>query len=637
MIEPGRWERVALYALYGLVGCVLFMGLNAVMLSRATVPDYDALSYTDAALRVYLGLSGADFNVTKMSGLGRVVWAGLPFTNTLDVLLVALLFEIIDYHIAVWLIHSAYVILFVWLARRLLGSATTLVLFSCAVAHSFFLHQYVNLISEMKVGLLLALFVVYLFNERIERHRAALAWITVLLLFARTINLAFILPLVALHLALRWRRRRGEALAAMKSVGLPILVLSPMLLYHAYYMFQYMADMGEVIRNWQDMTGVYNKLDLLKSYAREMGQYHAQLATVYAVALITGVAAYALWRPAQLRYFRDATLAFVVVFAVLMQAHTNNVMVVYWVFILAAVCLTLLLRGVAKERYLVVAGIVLAAVALRQSGLNFLQYKKELARGRPVIEMANALVKRIAAVDAPELFSNFGGVGALDPYGFELALRRTIPTPSVDALNYATPVEAYMEAFSRANIALVANRSFLWPAYVGINGKTAEIAALMAKEGPAMGFQAVERVFFDSDPTRYIDVYVRPTALVKLKYAAYNDMWLDAETPIVIKSPGPSLDGYVLSVDVMSPGGVSDPAFTYPFTATLADADGRPRRTVAMKGPGNGTLPFPLDGLPPGVYRLQFDKTFKPAGEDHRQLSVMYLGSRMVHPGTGGK
>ena len=618
--SPGaRWARVGTIATYALLGIVAFVGLNAALVSRGVVPEYDALSYTDAAMRLHLVLSGGSL---------ELLGAGLPYTNTLDVVLLALLYNIFDYHVGVWLIHSGYVVLFAWLAHRLLGAGAALVLLACAVAHVHFLHQYVYLISEMKVGMLLALFIACLFHEEVARHRAMLFWITILLLFVRTIDILFIVPLVAVQVALRWRGRRAEALAAVKAVGLAILVLSPMLLHNGIQLVRRLAGIvasGQV-ENWRDMTGVYDKLGLLRAYRRDLLAYHEPLVYLFCFAIAIGLVLLVVRRSRGLGHFRDGLLGLLVVFAVLMQAQTNNVMVVYWLFILAALCLALLMRATLKPRYVVFAGLVLAALAVRQVGLGFVQHNRSIEAGRPVVEMANALARRIASVEAPVLFMNFGGVGALDPHGYEVALRRTLPVATTgSSISYRTPLEAYTSVMESANVAFIANQNFLWPAFMGVNRKTEEIAAFMAARGRSLGFERAERVLFDSDPSRYVDVYVRPT--VKVRFLP--DKWLGGEAPVILKGGGGTFAGLALDVDVVVPGGVTDPAFTFPFAAVLSDSEGRSLRSARVGGPGKGTLSFSLEGLAPGVYRIKFDKTFKPGGNDNRRLSVQYVDARL--------
>jgi hypothetical protein len=179
-----------------------------------------------------------------------------------------------------------------------------------------------------------------------------------------------------------------------------------------------------------------------------------------------------------------------------------------------------------------------------------------------------------------------------------------------------------------ANVAFIANQNFLWPTFMGLNRNTEEIAAFMAARGRSLGFERAERVLFDSDPSRYIDVYTRPTVSVKLKYLRHNDKWLDAETALVLRTAGATLDDYKLDIDVMVPG-VNDPAFALPLTAVLVGPAGAAGpRTAIVRHAGPARLTFSLDGLAAGEYRLQFDKTFSSAA-DPRRLAAVFVDARV--------
>jgi hypothetical protein len=628
-----RWPAALLWVL---VAFLIYLALNGAAISLGHVPDYDGLVYVNAAMKVNLGLSGLGLDYFHQT-TGNVQWAGLPFTNTLDVLVVALLWNLIDYHLALWLIHSAYLVLFVVLMRRILRAPTVLMVLAWASCSLFFLHQYLSFISELEIGLYVMLFVAYLFHDEVERHLPELFLITLLLLLMRTINLALIGPLVAVFTVLRWldRPRRRQIWPVWKAVGLAILLLLPLLAHEARWLILYVGKTtSDTAQNWRDMTGVYSKGDLLAAYRRGLETYDGRLMRATVAAAIAAIALQlSPWRSRMTRP-REYAIGALVVFGVLMQALTTNTMVVFWVFALIGLFVAALLDAYLRPWQVAVAGAVVAAMSVQQNHEAYRRLNVELAQRAPLTRVLAQLSDAVAQVERPVICSNYGGVGPIDIYALELAAHRKLGYMALDTIAYTIGTEAYVRALEECNIALVANRNFMWSNYLGVNHQTEAVARYMAVNAAAMGFAPMRHIEFDDDPARTIDVFDRPSAKVSLKYLRRADSWLEASTPVRLAWPGAArpLDRYVLEVDVMIPQ-VAAPKYALPLQATLVTSDGRTVGAARIERRGDQTLAFPLDGLAADTYRLEFDRTFRAPG-DRRELSAQFRDVRLRFAGA---
>jgi hypothetical protein len=622
------WLRLPNRLLYAVIAYVVFLGLNVAVISRGIAPDYDGITYVDFAMKLNLALSG--MGMERFVTAPGAIWDGLPFTNTLDVLLLALLYNILDYHVAIWLIHSVYIVLFAYFARRIFSPAATLVLVAWAVSNAYFLHLYTNLISEMKVGMFLALFIAFLFHEDATKHLRSLFWITLVLLVQRTINIALILPLVALYAAIRYldKERRQEIPRVAGAVGLALVVLSPLLAHEIGNLLHYVSKAGaNTAQNWRDMTGVYSKWDLLRSYADGIVAYNRVFAMAAGIALVAGVALCLTRARGRLAKARNYALGGAVVFAILMQALTNNIMVVYWVYMLLGLVTVGVASAILDERKLTALALAAVPFAFVLNHSSYVRAHQDVTHKRPLVEVARGLSEAVAAVERPIVCSNYGGVGALDLYAIEIGSGRRIGYPEIDTTSYRTDVAQYIKSLNVCNIAFVANRNFMWPTYLGINHQTEAVAKFLAERSGEVGLTKSRRLLVESDPTRYIDVYVRPTLQVKLKFLRHNDKWLDAETAVILKAADPAqrLDGYTIEMDVAVPS-VPDAGYALPLKATLVAENGRTVASTVIERAGPNKLAFPLDGLVAGGYRLLFDKTFATK-EDPRKLAALYAGA----------
>ena len=508
--------------LAALLALLIGLGLILATSARGIVPGYDAVEYVRTAHFIHAGLLGdAAAGFTRMGAAVAVTWARLPFTNTLDVLLLGLAYDVADYHLSVVLIHACYLLLFAYLARRLLGRAPALLLLVWATSQTYFLHQFTNLLSEMKVGMFLALFVVALFHDDVQSRRWPLFWITVLLLLLRTADLLFILPLVVAHAAFVWRRADGPrtAVAAAKAVGLACLVLLPLLVHELKGLipYLYLASYSDMAQNWRDMAGVSGKWDLVMSYVTGVAAYNRDFAISAVLAIAVGAALSLRDSRHRLTLFRGTVVGSLVVFAVLTSAQSNNIMIVYWVYALLGVVAVCLLKALLMERHLALLAYALIPVAIAQNANAFSRANDVLIEALPVQELAESVCKGMAGVSQPSVFQNYAGIGPLDPHGLEIASPTVVGWVPVNSISYNTPLSAYLEALDRANVALIANRNFLWPPYIGINRRTEELARYVGENASRMGFTRARRLMFDADPSRFIDVYTRstPTAVVK--------------------------------------------------------------------------------------------------------------------------
>lgn len=628
------WFRAPGYLLYFLIGYIIFLGLNIAVSNIGIVPGYDALAYVNAAMRINHGLIGADLDsFSWVDATGSVRWVGLPFTNTLDVLLIALLYNIVDYHVAIWFIHSCYILLFAYFLRKIFSPAATLMFFVWAVSHIYSLHQYTNLISEMKVGMFLALFIAYLFHADITSHLKSLFWITVLLLLFRTINLLFILPLVATYVAVSWRKGASQldVISVLKVVGLAFLILSPLLLHEIRYLIPYIykASYSDMAQNWRDMAGTQGKLDLLKAYADGIVSYNRYFSVVAMVTICSGVVLYLTSMRDKLHTVAGYLVGALVVFAVLMLAQTNNIMVVYWLFILLGLITVSLMSAVLKEKHLIIIACLMVLMAVRLNYVNFTNSNIEMKFSQPVAELVKGLSESITEIENPVVVQNYAGIGPLDYHGLEVASGKVLRYPVINNISYETGISDYLAVLMEANVVFIANKNYMWPSYLGINNKTEEIADFVNDNVSQLGLRKLTRLYYDSNPSQYIDVYTRPVLEVKLKYMRFNDNWLDRETTFVIKTgkDEPALDGYRIELNVMVPA-VVDKEFSLPFKAFLLDDKDKAVGVVNVDHAGDNKLVYALDGLKAGLYRLVFEKTFSPPN-DARKLVAQYLNAEL--------
>lgn len=634
------WERALRYFLYATAACVAYLALNIAVASKGTVPGYDALSYLNAALRINLGFtSGQWASLLDVATDGQRV--GLPFTNTLDVLLLALLYNLVDYHIGVWLIHTAYFVLFLFLLRRVFDPTTTALIFLWSIAATQFLHQYTQFISEMKVGMFLILFTAYLFHEEMKSRSWTLFFVTILFLLLRAVNLLFVFPLVVAYAAMGWRRGQSpkQILTSLRPVGLALLVLLPLLIHEMRSLvpYLYMASYSDMAQNWKDMGGITGKWSLFTFYRTSLLQYQHDLVIAALAALAAGMGLSLTPIAARLAPFRSYFVAGLVVLAVLMQAQSTNLMVAYWLYMVLGLAAIAVVAALFSPALRGVLACVLIAMAINVNYASFVLAIRSIGLQKPVTQLATGLVQSMAGLANPVVFQNYAGVGQLDFQGLEVAAGRTLGWRRVDNISYNKGLADYLAVLQLADVALVANRNFMWPSYVGVNHKTEAIAKTVAARATELGLSKSARLYFDSGTDNYIDVYVRPTLAVKLKYERFDDYWLDLETALVIGGPEKThaLAGYVMELDLMVPG-VDDPAFVLPLTAKLIAPDGRVAGTTVITRAGTTKVVFPLDGLLPGIYRLVFDKTFSTKA-DPRKLSAMFVAAALKHVTPAGR
>ena len=522
-LEAGRRPLLTLLPdlALALLLCGLFVaGLVLALSARGLVPGYDAVVYVNAAHSVRTGLvTGNAACFTKVGAAGAVNWTGLPFTNTLDVLLLAGAWGLLDYHLGVLAIHTAYLVLFALLARRLLGGPSALLLVVWAVSHPFFLHQYTSFLSEMKVGMLLALLVLALFHDRVEDHLRPLFWVTVLLLLLRAVDLFFVLPLAAAHAAFSWRRkdRPGSAGAATRSVGLACLVLSPLLAFEMTQAVPYLhrASYTDMAQNWRDMAGVSGTLSLVRSYVDGVAAYNRAFGAGAVLAAAAGALLSLRGDGGRLRSFRGTALGTAVVFAVLGSAQSNNLMIVYWVYALLGAVTVSLLKATFAESRLALLACALVPVAVVQNADGFARSRQALAEARPVMELARGVSTCLAAVESPAVFQNYVGIGPLDPLGLEVGGRTILDWVPVNRVSYQTPLSAHLAALDRANVALIANRNFMWPPFMGLNRRTEELERYVAENSSRLGFVKARHLLFEGDPSRFVDVYTRTSGMTR--------------------------------------------------------------------------------------------------------------------------
>ena len=489
-------------ALVASLGVLVFAGAWVAWGSRGTIPDYDAVAYLHDAWRLHRGVTPDGF------------LSALPFTNTLDVLLVATLWNGADFHVVVWAIHSVYLIAFAWAARRLLGPAAALFLVGWCAAQGYFLHQYTSFISELKVGLWLVVFAAALFAPDASRHVRLIFGSALVLLLLRTLDLAFVLALCAAFAAIRlrdgWRAR--EIARVLAGPFAAVALLAPLIVPEIVRLAGYVRDAtGRTGRNWADMSAIHGKADLLAAYVRGLGEYNVAFQMAALMALSVVARRILTGRRDTLSALRDPAVATGAVCATLLLAATTNIQVVFWPFALEGLLAMVLARTLLSRRLFVGLACALALWGGVQAARNVLAWQAGMHRDAP----AQALARQMAAILAPMpdavFFENFGGYGPADLPGLEIAADRDLVSTG-DPLSYSPDLATYLAAFDRANVAFIANRPFLWPRYWGINRHTTQLHDAIAERARSQGWRRVERLTYGGDPSRSVDVYQRGDA-----------------------------------------------------------------------------------------------------------------------------
>jgi hypothetical protein len=319
--------------------------------------------------------------------------------------------------------------------------------------------------------------------------------------------------------------------------------------------------------------------------------------------------------------------------AVLMQAATTNGQVAFWLFALVALLAGLWMRALLPPVVTAAAALVLFAGALAQQYHVFVAAYGRTSPDAPLYRLQREMVHAMDDLQRPQIYSNFGGVGPLDARGLEIPLGRVVGWAHGDQVSYLDSLEPYLDSLKFADVAFIANRNFMWPDYIGVNRHTEELSRYLETNGAAMGWIHASRLLFDGDTGEYIDVYRRAIVEVKLKWRRFGDAWMDLETPVVIRAPGAEAvpRDSVLEVKVMVPQ-TGDASFVPPFKATLEDDTGKRIAQAGITAFGENMLRFPVGGLPPGRYRLTFDRSF--ASADPRKLVASFLGAGVVASGT---
>jgi hypothetical protein len=212
---------------------------------------------------------------------------------------------------------------------------------------------------------------------------------------------------------------------------------------------------------------------------------------------------------------RDYALACAGVCAVLLMASSTNANVVFWVFMLEGLLFALVARAALPTPLLLAGGLLLAAGAALLNHRTF----HTVYPNEPELVRVSTFARDIAAVlpggTRPVVFENFSGVGPLDVTGLEIAGDRVLAPAPFDPFPYGTTLEAARKGLDASDVAIIANRNFFWPAWVGVNRLTADLAGYMEAHAAGEGWQRGPRVAYPGDPTRYVDIYRRPGGVQK--------------------------------------------------------------------------------------------------------------------------
>lgn len=621
-------------------GCfiTLYSGMLLARRSVGTIPNYDALSYVVSALNVHFALLGPEgLHPLTLSWQSIVasLKATLPFTSTLDVLLLALLWDFADLHILVLLLHTAYLAIFLYLVRRYWGNMVAATAFFAIVATPVFFTQYTQFISEMKVGLMVALLLGLLFDLNVDAKPRHIALAAFLLLLARLASLSFIVAFALLWLLRHWRERRSvKVWTVIGAMLLPLLTVALCLPENFLRQYEYIRHhSSEGVKNWQLLTGIHSKLDLLQFYLREVWRYN-EIVVALCIFLSVLAAMQGLRRgnavAPRTQVLRTSWLwiGMLAVGVIMMSAAYSNGQIVFWVYasLVMASCIFVARNSgwLARLQLLVIAAV--AAFLLPQR-LN--AEFAGVARYQPLTPVARAIAADIRGMQDPVLYANFFGMGPLDIDGIALAAARPLGMQNADdlvAFTEGIPEDRMSAALGASNVLLLNEAAKLWPKYIGVNTLTKQRYDFLRVHAPEHGFTLVNRHFIEGDFKESIEVWIKPYVNLTGKYAAY-DKWLDRTTPLSILHPTiRRLENYRLDVDVTVRNPKST-GFSPPFEVRMLDGLDREVARTRIVQFGENRLCFDFSGVT-GTYTLVSDKTFV-APPDPRALFAQYRASRL--------
>jgi hypothetical protein len=611
---------------------ILYLGGVLTARNFELAPDYDALSYVTYALMLKEFLfDGASYKaVISAQGLSLLP---LPFTNTLDVLILAGLWPFLDFHASIFLVHSAYLLFFFYIFRKTLEPAYALLLFNVCVGYGLFFSQFVHFISELKVGLGYVAIILLLFVADAERVRWQIFAVSALLVFLRVFNGAFVLAFAFVYFAVNFRKGDfKELLLTLGALLAPVVIYLIILPDNLWDFLDYYKKGGQNLHVWVAMSGIHNKWELLSYYWNmAMKQYNPVFVVLFvggsvlsAVGLVYGAPDRQI-KPASVLGFWGAVL---VMSVALVAPAVSNVHLVYWFYVTCGLIAIVLLRWV-NPRFVGALSIIVSICVVCFLWIVFQQQLRVTDSRRQISEVSRELSREIAKIENPVVFTNFHGVGPLDTAGMQLYVGRSIGYAR--RINLTGRLEGVGEdelrtLLSRSNVMILAHDNYFWPNYVAWNRYVANVYGLAVDIAPALGFRRVASYLYDKNPRLPFDVWVKPSA----RAGVSGDGWLESEVNIGISDTTEAiLEGFLLDFDIQvhDPG---QPEFAPPIEFALLDQASHKISSGVISAYGKSSLCMNFSGKP-GTYKLVSDKKFS-TNADKRNL-VAQLRSLSIRRG----
>lgn len=615
-----------------LVLWILYLGGVLTARNFELAPDYDALSYVTNALMLKEFLfDGASYKaVMSAQGLSLLP---LPFTNTLDVLILAGLWPFLDFHISIFLVHSAYLLFFFYIFRKALEPAYALLLFGVCVGYGLFFSQFVHFISELKVGLGYVAIILLLFVADAARFRWQIFAVSALLVLLRVFNAAFVLAFAFVYFSVNFRKGEfKELLLTLGALLAPIVFYFIFLPNNFWHFLGYYAKGGENLHVWVAMSGVHNKVELLSYYWNmAIRQYNPVFLALFVgcAALSAPILIFRLpekqLKPVNALGFGGAIL---VIGVALAAPAVSNVNLVYWFYVVCGLISVVLLRWINFKFIGPLSIVVSVYVVFFLWGVFQQQLQVVDSRGQ-FSRISLELSKEVAKVDSPVVFSNFYGIGPLDVAGVQLYIGRSIGYSRRE--NLVGQLDRVEEdelrtLLSRSNVLILARTNYFWPDYIAWNRYVGDVYGLAVDIAPSLGFRKAASYLYDNNPQLPFDVWTKPS----VRAGVTGDGWLEPEVNVVISdATEDALEGFLLDFDIQ----VHDPRqpeFVPPIEFTLLDRAGHKISSGVISAYGKSSLCMNFSGKP-GNYKLMSDKKFS-TNADRRNL-VAQLKSLSIRRG----
>lgn len=623
-------DAVAYFVGCTLIALILYFGLVIALANKGIIPKYDGLSYfaNVLLLKEYFFDSAPFKTIQTAHGLLK---APIPFTNAFDVIFAAALWPIVDLHVSVYLVHAGYVLYFYKIFRRVYGEVYALMLISACIGYGLFFSQFSNLISELPVGLGFVAIISLLFVGNPDHNRWNIFITALLLILLRVFNIAFLSAFALVYLIVTYKKKStSEQLANLTPLLAPILFYFILLPQNIAGFLEYAMKGNENLHVWIAMSGINNKYELATYYLHNIFTLYSRFfpiilvfLSIFSVGLLNASRKENVIKISNLYGFVASVVLMYIAF---MQPSVSNINIVYWPYAIFCLVGVVLFRSTNNIASIYVA-LLFALYATSVLWSGFQNQLIETKANRSISELSHAVAANIKSLQNPILFSNFHGIGAVDPYGLQLALGKTFDYAMrnnlVGRVDSVTEDELH-KLLEQSNILLLAKSNYFWPKYIEWNKFIPEVYQSAIRMAPALGYQYLTTHYYDESPEFAFDVWVKPEVKVS---PSYSDGWLSEITGVKVISPTrDSLDEFKINLELIfhNPG---DNLFVPPIKFELIDHNETVVSAGALENFGKTSLCMNFSSKA-GHYKLKADRSFSTP-TDARKLVAQLISSSM--------